>query len=689
MTNNLLGLITNTSLLPQDNLNQTAVTDGLLKGVVLFLNDTNQTCLQMKPPHSSVQYLVTALICTSIFVCTIVLVSSLVLNKDRKFLNWRFIDRVSLYTAACNLFFYMTQAPLLLLPPPSNGTEGVVDTRIFVSTFTILFMEFAFAEILMSTFIAICVLYLVFRNHSITFGRYDWQLHLPVLGIPLLILAVCETISLTKEEVSDCIVHEILEFTVYFFVIWIAFFFITTIYLVTWFQVARTSSSIRSTLHGQSTVKSNRLALKLSMYVFEFIFQFGGNATVGIWRLFDEPPPIIDNITLIFVVSGDFIPLFSMLEWINSLVDRLQPNYLRPEDLELLSEDGYVPTLSDLVIPSLVTASCLVVVRHVLDRVVVAPLGTYLGFKTKMTDGLTENPILEKEYSKCKTPSSDTIVILTKKCELTEREISKWFRKRRRNDKVTDIKKLQDASWHFMFYLIMSWYGVFILWDKPWFKKSINCFVDWPAQSVSNDVYWYYLIELGFYLSAVYMLFTDHKRKDFTELIIHHVVTIFLLVLSFSYNLLRAGTLVLCIHDQVDYLLAMAKIAIYCKKPMVADTLFVLFILVWIITRLGIYPYVILYTIFIDLPVYARELGPYVEMYDTCTIMKFVKGALLVLQILHLIWTWLIIKSAAAKFTAGEIQDARSDNEESEIEVDDKIEENGNCKTLDTEGLCQ
>ncbi|XP_076093560.1 ceramide synthase 5-like [Mytilus galloprovincialis] len=378
-----------------------------------------------------------------------------------------------------------------------------------------------------------------------------------------------------------------------------------------------------------------------------------------------------------------------MLEWINSLVDRLQPNYLRPEDLERLPENAYVPTLSDLVIPSLVAASCLVVVRHVLDRVVVAPIGAYFGFNTKITDGLTENPILEKEYSKCKTPNSDTILILKKKCELTEREISKWFRKRRRNDKVTDIKKLQDASWHFMFYLIMSWYGLFILWDKPWFKKSINCWVDWPAQSVSNDIYWYYLIELGFYLSAVYMLFTDHKRKDFTEFIIHHVVTIFLLVLSFSYNLLRAGTLVLCIHDQVDYLLAMAKIAIYCKKPLIADTLFVLFILVWIITRLGIYPYVILYSVYIDLPVYARELGPYVEMYDTCTLMKFVKGALLVLQILHLIWTGLIVKSAAAKFTAGKIQDARSDNEESEMEVDDKIEENGNCKTLDTDGLCQ
>jgi hypothetical protein len=32
--------------------------------------------------------------------------------------------------------------------------------------------------------------------------------------------------------------------------------------------------------------------------------------------------------------------------------------------------------------------------------------------------------------------------------------------------------------------------------------------------------------------------------------------------MSFTYNLLRVGTLVLCIHDQVDYLLAVSLIDI-------------------------------------------------------------------------------------------------------------------------------
>ena len=62
-----------------------------------------------------------------------------------------------------------------------------------------------------------------------------------------------------------------------------------------------------------------------------------------------------------------------------------------------------------------------------------------------------------------------------------------------------------------------------------------------------------------------------------------------------------------------------------------------------------------MYSVFIDLPEYANDSRPHAQMYDQSITMKFVKGALLVLQILHLIWTGLIIKSAAAKFTVGHV----------------------------------
>ncbi|VDI04462.1 Hypothetical predicted protein [Mytilus galloprovincialis] len=95
-----------------------------------------------------------------------------------------------------------------------------------------------------------------------------------------------------------------------------------------------------------------------------------------------------------------------------------------------------------------------------------------------------------------------------------------------------------------------------------------------------------------------------------------------------------------------------------------ADIVFALFLPMWIITRLMVYPYVILYSIYIDLPAYANENRPYIQMHDRSTIGQVLKSLLVVLQILHVMWTIIILKSAATKFTKGKLQDTRSDTEE-------------------------
>lgn len=115
---------------------------------------------------------------------------------------------------------------------------------------------------------------------------------------------------------------------------------------------------------------------------------------------------------------------------------------------------------------------------------------------------------------------------------------------------------------------------------------------------------------------------------------IHHIVTVLLLSFSWTCNFHRIGTLVLVIHDFADIPLDGAKIFRYLKMQRISDIVFAIFAFSWIFTRIGLLPYrVIAYSTYHALSV--------LEMFPAYYIFN---GLLCCLQILHIIWTALILK---------------------------------------------
>merc|ERR1711973_1066341 len=95
----------------------------------------------------------------------------------------------------------------------------------------------------------------------------------------------------------------------------------------------------------------------------------------------------------------------------------------------------------------------------------------------------------------------------------------------------------------------------------------------------------YYMIEIGFYVSLSITQFNDVKRKDFLQNMVHHAVTILLMVFSWSCHFIRIGTLVLIIFDCSDPLLELAKLCKYVKRDQLAEIVFGVFTLTWVFTR--------------------------------------------------------------------------------------------------------
>lgn len=114
-------------------------------------------------------------------------------------------------------------------------------------------------------------------------------------------------------------------------------------------------------------------------------------------------------------------------------------------------------------------------------------------------------------------------------------------------------------------------------------------------QGPPNDIFWYYVYGGGLYAHFLMSQAFDVKRKDFWEMLVHHLVTAGLLISSFELHLTRFGVITLFIHDCSDGFLESAKMANYAKRQNLSTGIFVIFTLVWIATRLIFFPWKIIY----------------------------------------------------------------------------------------------
>ncbi|XP_042263828.1 ceramide synthase 2-like isoform X5 [Thunnus maccoyii] len=264
---------------------------------------------------------------------------------------------------------------------------------------------------------------------------------------------------------------------------------------------------------------------------------------------------------------------------------------------------------------------------------------------------------------------------LSKKSSLSVRKVERWFRRRRSQDRPGVLKKFREASWRFMFYLLAFIGGIVALYDKEWFYDTREVWTGFPKQSMLESQYWYYILEMSFYGSLLFSVAFDVKRKqqgqgskDFKEQIIHHLATLVLLSFSWCVNYIRIGTLVMLIHDASDVLLESAKLFNYAKWEKTCQSLFVLFAIVFMVTRLIIFPFWLIHCTWVY-PVhhYPAFFGYY-----------FFNVMLVVLLCLHIFWAYLIL-CMIRKFMFGTLtRDERSDNEDEE--------ENESSLTEDEEG---
>ncbi|XP_020833859.1 ceramide synthase 4-like [Phascolarctos cinereus] len=301
----------------------------------------------------------------------------------------------------------------------------------------------------------------------------------------------------------------------------------------------------------------------------------------------------------------------------------------------------------------------LIVIRYGTERAIGLPLSRALGIRDPIRISAAPNPILESFFRKQrKNPEKYELSHLASQCGLSLRQTERWFRHRRNQERPLLSNKFSQCCSRFLFYSCSFFGGLLIFCNETWFGQPETVWDGYPKQPLQPAIYWWYLLELSFYLSLLITLTLDVKRKDFIGQVIHHFITITLIFFAYSANYVKVGALVLLLHDVSDVFLEAYKMLSYAQWKQARDDIFIFFTLVFLVTRLILFPKKVLYTTYYV----AQKKSKFFFGYYFATTL------LMALQGLNVYWSFLILKMFYRFLSEGQAKnDVRSDLEELDL----------------------
>lgn len=254
-------------------------------------------------------------------------------------------------------------------------------------------------------------------------------------------------------------------------------------------------------------------------------------------------------------------------------------------------------------------------------------------------------------------------------------------------DGQRSVSKFCEAVWKLQNWIPLFIMGFLISSQHEWFFNGLALWSNWP----NPMTFWiraYYLIELGWYGHAQITLTffeteTGAKRSDFWPMTVHHFTTVALISFSYFQGYTPIGCMIMWVHDVVDIFL---EAALACKEMRwhkACDALFVMFATSWVVFRLGIFPFHLVYSIERDIlngcprrpgatstKYYLHELlthpdGVYGGDPTVCQHQIKFFVLLSILVVLHIYWFYLIARminrAIFEKTVAGDIRDDEVD----------------------------
>jgi len=228
---------------------------------------------------------------------------------------------------------------------------------------------------------------------------------------------------------------------------------------------------------------------------------------------------------------------------------------------------------------------------------------------------------------------------------------------------VKQVDKAMEMSWYFLYYLVFTCFGLYVYSQESWaIFPTVNFWLNYP-HPLSNLMWTYYILELSFYFHGLISLAFEHRRKDFFQMWIHHIVTIVLISHSYWVRVHRIGFITLILHNISDVFLYGGKVLHYLAKTykqfnIYVQVVFAIFAISFFATRVVFFPLVIIRSCYFESWV----------VFPGCPGCKESTIFLGTLYLLHCYWFYLIIMMAINTFSKPNniVEDICSEDEEEE-----------------------
>ena len=110
-----------------------------------------------------------------------------------------------------------------------------------------------------------------------------------------------------------------------------------------------------------------------------------------------------------------------------------------------------------------------------------------------------------------------------------------------------------------MYFAVFGPFGLYVMSQGSlWYFNTTAMFEGFPHRQHEGIFKLYYLLQAGYWNSqaVVLLLQLEKPRKDFKELVLHHVITLALIGLSYRFHFAKMGIAVYITHDISDFFLA-------------------------------------------------------------------------------------------------------------------------------------